>query len=172
MEQVKRTQEEVQDGLAPPDPETPPAGIKSLAELPVDTEGRPTQSLAIVIQLIFLEKPEQKFTVEEIYNRLLNQFPGLTRNGPRFQVQGFFFAYFPSHPHQNENFSRSFPASSRDQACIANPKTAIWNIGLYDPTRLQVHHLQRRSPQLSRIFATHSREDLESVISITTLSRP
>ena len=94
MDQVKKTQEELYDTFVPSSPETPPAGIKSLAELPVDTEGQPTHSLGVVIRCAFLEKPDQRLTTEDLCNRLSTQFPGLRRNKPEFQVRDTFFLPF------------------------------------------------------------------------------
>ena len=89
MNEVKRTQEEVHDALAPPDSETSPPGIKTLAELTVDADGLPTHSLEIVIHCALLETPDDGFTVEDLYNRLTDRFPGLAKNEPELKVPVF-----------------------------------------------------------------------------------
>lgn len=88
MNEVKAAQDDAHVALhqAPRELKTLPADIKSLAELPVDSNGNPTHSLDTVIYCAFLEKPDRRFTVEELCLVLSNQFSGLTRNGREFKV--------------------------------------------------------------------------------------
>jgi hypothetical protein len=124
INEVKRTQDEGHVALlqVPREHEAPPAGIKSLAELPVDSNGNPICSLSTVIHCAFLEKPEQRFTVEELHGALSNQFPGLASNASEFQVRDTY--YLP--PFSLDDKTRPpFPVNSRDQEYSITPAMVV-----------------------------------------------
>jgi hypothetical protein len=79
INELKESQEEVYDARPRPEDGLFPADIKSLADLPVDSAGEPTHPLGVVVGCAFLREPEQRLTLDEVYLRLLNQFPALAR---------------------------------------------------------------------------------------------
>lgn len=92
IDEVKKAQEEAHAPfpLRERELELPLAGINDLTELPVDDNGHPTHSIEVMIYYALLEKPDQRFTVADVYKRLSNQFPRLTRNGHDLKVWGSF----------------------------------------------------------------------------------
>ncbi|KIJ56773.1 hypothetical protein M422DRAFT_22920 [Sphaerobolus stellatus SS14] len=72
---VKKVQDESYNTIISFEPEELSPDVKSLKDLTVDENGLPTQDLSTVIRCVYLESPEQKYSIDDLYTRLVEQFP-------------------------------------------------------------------------------------------------